>query len=134
MNEALIGALEHLRDDPSAALAAYEQLYKARLFALVSDGMTTLPEMMFLSYPTLDGVREVPVFTSEGDPLMSKLQQESGATPIAIDGSTLWRRLLDIVQTGECEIAIDADEDYGIRLNREMVLSMVSAFGSYRPE
>jgi hypothetical protein len=134
LNEALIGALEHLRDDPSAALALYEQLYEARLFALVSDGMTTVPDIMFITYPSLDGVRELPVFTSDRVPLLSKLQQESGATPIAIDGPILWRRLLDIVQTGECEIAVDANEDYGIRLNREMVLSMVSAFGSFRPE
>jgi hypothetical protein len=40
----------------------------------------------------------------------------------------LWKRLLDIVVTGQCEVAIDPMEAHGIRLTREMILSMVSKY------
>jgi hypothetical protein len=47
---------------------------------------------------------------------------------VSIPGDVLWKRLLDIVVTGQCEVAIDPMEAHGIRLTREMILSMVSKY------
>lgn len=97
----------------------YEKLYRGRFLALVADPALELTFMMFLTYPTPDGVRD---FTGGSSQLLAQLVTDASAATIELDGASLWRRMLDIAQTGECEVAIDPGEQHGIRLTREMIV------------
>ena len=85
--------------------------------------------MAFLTYPTADRIRELPVFTAPDRATLAQLAAESGAKTVEVDGISLWPRLLDIVKTGETEAAVDAGENYSIRLNLQMILTMVRVHG-----
>lgn len=123
----LLDTLRTLRSDPSRAVVLYEQLFRASFFVLVKSGSEAhLESHLFLTYPTIDDIRELPVFT------LRKFVLEDlavDAVLVQVDGPRLWFRMLDIVKTGECEVAIDPGQVHGIRLNREMILGMTSAYG-----
>jgi hypothetical protein len=129
VNEELVATLEALRGDPAAAVELYDQLLAARLLALVQDPHAPLASMLFLTYDTPDGVRELPLFTSPAATLLADLQEQSGAAAVEFEGPVLWRRLLDVIDTGHCEAAVDPGEARGVRINREAALGMVSSAG-----
>jgi type III secretion system (T3SS) SseB-like protein len=129
MNEELAKSLEALRRDPAVVVTLYRQLFDAILIALVADANVSLREIAFLTYPTGDGIAEVPVFTNHERPLLRQLEKENGATRLEISGSELWPKLLDFVQSGECEIAVDPGEHHSIAINRELLLGIVKTKG-----
>jgi hypothetical protein len=121
---ALLDTLKALPTDPSRAVDLYSQLYAASLIALVQAGSeANLGSALFLTYPTRDKIRELPLFTSR-EFVLANLPAD--AVSITVSGSALWPRLLDIVKTGECEAAVDPGQKHGIRLKREMILGMIS--------
>jgi hypothetical protein len=129
MNEELAQTLQALRSDPAVVVTLYGQLFDATLIVLVADASENLRDTAFLMYPTRDGIREIPIFTSHERWLLRQLEKESGATRLEVKGPDLWSRLVDLVQRGECEAAVDPGEDYGIAINRELLLGIVSTKG-----
>src|SRR5947208_2075606 len=130
MNDDLVANLQALRRDPAVVVNLYKQLFNARLVALVTDPTVPLKSLSFLTYPTPDGIRELPVFTSGERTILSRLEADGGARRVELDGTGFWLRMLDVVRTGECEVAVDAGEEYGIRITREILLGMVNQYGS----
>ncbi|TAL28573.1 MAG: hypothetical protein EPN97_14475 [Alphaproteobacteria bacterium] len=71
-------------------------------------------------------MRELPIFTDPKHHLVSQLSaQTADSMVIEAEGKSLWPRMLNIVVTGECEVAVDPGEEHGIRITREMILGMV---------
>ena len=115
-----------LRSDPARAAELYAQLYVATFLAVVRSGSEqALAQALFLTYPTQDKIRELPLFTRR-EFVLPNLPADS--VLISVSGPALWPRLLDIVKTGECEAAVNPGEKHGIRLKREMILGMVSKY------
>ena len=128
MTDDLVVTLKALSKDPSRAIDLYGQLYSASFFAIVKSGSEhSLSSSLFLTYPSVDEIRELPVFTLQ-EYVLADIPQET--TRIHVDGPHLWGRMLDIVETGKCEVAVDPGQVHGIRLNREMILGMVSKYGA----
>jgi hypothetical protein len=126
----LLETLKALRSDPTKAIELYEQLYHASFFAFVQGGSeSTIDAHLFLTYPSGGEVRELPLFTLRDFVLETFLND---ALLINIDGPQLWPRLLEIVETGKCEAAVDPGQSHGIRLNREMILGMTAQYGPPR--
>ena len=127
MTSELLDTLGALRKKPARAVELYEQLYRARFVAVVQRGSeAALESMLFLTYDTKDGVQELPIFTRD-EFVLDGLRDDS--VRVTLKGPALWPRLLDIVETGRCEIAVDPGQAHGIRMRREMVLGMVSKYG-----
>jgi hypothetical protein len=90
--------------------------------------------MAFLTYPAEDRVRELPAFTSANRTLLSQLQHNcDGVACLEVRGEDMWPRMLDIIQTGHCEVAVDPGEQHGVRITREMILGMVNTYGRKDP-
>lgn len=132
MNESLIHTLRELKADPTVAIRLYEELFSSAFYALVRVGTgSSLTSMVFLTYDTIDGVRELPVFTEE-EFILRDLSDE--AEHVLINGVELWSRLSDVVETGKCEVGVDAGQSHGIRLNKEMLLGMLAMYGAKNTE
>src|SRR5688572_10940439 len=101
----LLETLKALRSDPSRAIDLYSQLYHAAFFAFVKSGSeSTIDVHLFLTYPSSGDVRELPLFTLR-DFVLDGLHDD--ALLVSINGPQLWPRLLEIVETGKCEAAVD---------------------------
>jgi hypothetical protein len=125
MNEQLLDILIRLQTDKSVVVYLYEQLFRSDYFALVDPNTTNdLYSFKFLTYDSHDGLRELPVFTKEE----FILGLSNGAEIHAIPGNLLWVRLLDIVESGKLEVAIDPGQSHGIRINNQMILGMISMY------
>ena len=126
MQDQLVSTLQGLRNDPSRVVVLYEQLANAEFLALVRSGTEhDVASMQFLTYPSAGGVQELPLFTCQDFALPLDAPE---AISVTVPGNLLWPRLLDIIKTGICEAAVDPGQAHGIRLNREMVLGLVSAY------
>ncbi len=131
MNSELLKTLKGLRADPTLVVDLYPQLFNAQFWVLVQQPSGPLEEAMFLTYPTKDGIQELPIFTESNHKLLAQLVSLAGdAEVLPVEGNRLWPRLLDVVKTKVCEAAVDPGDVYGIRLTREMILGMVSKYGS----
>jgi hypothetical protein len=130
MNERLLVSLQALRRDPAVVFTLYRQLFDATLIVLVADAGVCLEEMAFLEYPTVTGIRELPVFTNHERPLLRRLETENKATRIEIEGPELWPKMLDFVHKGECEVAVDPGESHSIAVDRELLLGIVKTRGA----
>ena len=128
MNQQLVDKLKELLKDPTIALEIYEQLFNADLIALVFDPKATHDRLSFLTYETTDGLCGLPVFTSNQTVLLSSLEAESTAKRLTLNGHQLWPILLKQAEDINCQIEIDAGEDYGIRLSKEMLLGMIAMY------
>lgn len=134
MNEDLLGTLRRLRADPSLAVGLSRLLFEARFWILVEDPSEDIGAMAFLTYPTEGGVRELPAFTSASRTLLRQLRDScEGAASVEVRGEDLWPRMLDIIRTGDCEVAVDPGEEHGVRITREMILGMVNMYGRKDP-
>jgi hypothetical protein len=126
LQDVLVDTLQNIRADPSRVATLYEQLAQAQFLSLVRAGtQNDLALMQFLTYPTPDKVSELPLFTRKEFVLPLDVPE---AVPVVIPGNALWLRLLDIIKTGVCEVAVDPGQPHGIRLTREMVLGMVNDY------
>ncbi len=134
MNEELVQTLTQLRHDSSVAVDLYRQLFQGHYWALVQRADVPIQAMSFLTYATKDHIQELPVFTSQELPLLSRLESQGKSIRTYMTGPNLWSRMLDIVKTGQCEVAVDPGEKHGIRLTAEMVLGMISKYGSKTPD
>ena len=124
----LLDTLKALPTDPYRVVDLYPQLYAASFIAFVQAGSeANLGSALFLTYPTRDEIRELPLFTGR-EFVLPNLPAE--AVPITGPGSALWPRLLDIVKTGECEAAVGPGQKHGIRLKQEMILGMISKYAA----
>src|SRR5690348_6025389 len=128
MNDKLVASLQPLRRDPAVVVTLYRQLFEANLVALVADPAAEPRHMSFLTYPSADGIRELPVFTSDGRAVLQRLLGESDARTAAVNGRELWPRVLDMVETGVCEVEVDPGENHSLRISREILLGMVRSF------
>jgi len=127
MIDELLNTLRALKSDPGRAVELYEQLYRESFFALVLAGSVgNLQSYLFLNYPTVDGLQELPLFTKR-EFVLPGMPDE--ALLVQIKGPDLWRRLLDVVETRKLEAAVDPGQPHGIRLTREMILGMTAQYG-----
>lgn len=134
MNEQLLDTLRGFRTDLGLVVGLYRQLFEGRFWVLAQRPAERLETMLFLTYPTQDGIRELPVFTARDRSLLLQFTADlPDCVSIDVEGARLWPRLLEIVRTRECEAAVDPGEDYAIRVTREMILGMVSKFGTAPP-
>lgn len=127
MNHDLLTTMKAMRADHSAVVNLYRQLYEGSFVALVQRGSEgSLESMEFLTYESSGGVSELPLFTKKSYVL-------SGMPPdcveVQLPGADLWLRLLDVVESGRCEAAVDPGQEHGIRLRREMILGMLGKYG-----
>jgi hypothetical protein len=126
MNETTIDILKKLKNDPTYAIQLYEELYSAKFLTLVRpDSERNLETMEFLTYPTVDEVAELPIFTSH-DFVIDFPSMPT--TMVEVEGEKLWPRLLEVVKTGSLEVAVDPGQLHGIRLNNQMILGMISMY------
>jgi hypothetical protein len=122
-NSELLETLKTLSSDPSRVFALYSQLYEASLLVPVRAGSENdLGCADFLTYPTVDQLRELPIFTRR-EYLLENLPDD--AVLIRVNGDLLWRRLLEIVGLDNCQAAVDPGQKHGIRLRRDMILGMI---------
>ena len=64
------------------------------------------------------------------DVSQSRERFESGRPArVKVGGEEMWPRLLDVVRTGDCEVAVDPGEKHGVRITREMILGMANTYG-----
>ena len=130
MNGGLSETLRGLRKDPALAAILYEQLFAGRFWAMVANSDVPIESLFFLTYASSGGVSELPIFTKRASPVAERLA--AGPTNpmfIELSGESLWPRMLDIVRTGQVEVAVDPGEEHGIRLTREAILGMVRKYG-----
>lgn len=126
MKDSLIDILEGLRQDPTLVVELYKKLFDSSYFTLVRPGTeTSIEEMEFLTYDTQDDIRELPLFTNDLF-ILKGLTQE--ALTIQVSGQPFWARLLDIIETGVCEVAVNPGQKHGIRLTKEMILGMIANY------
>jgi hypothetical protein len=135
MNDDLLKTLHGLRQDRTLAIVLYEQLFKGRFWALIQKPVVSLEKMFFLNYPTPDDKRELPIFTADNRKLLLQLtSQFPDSVVVGTEGGNLWPRLLDVVSNvTNCDVAVDAGEQYGIRMTKEMILGMISIYGIQVP-
>jgi hypothetical protein len=118
--------LARLKENPGTAVDLYAALPRASYWVLLEPGSEAqLSSASFLSYPSKD-VGELPVFTSDKLPLFFRLKEQSGAAAAQIDGVSLFKRLLDVIESGKLELAINPGSPDGIRLTRAMLLSALA--------
>lgn len=128
MTTSLIDTLNGLRADPTLVIQLYSQLFEEAYYALVCPGTEKdLDKMEFLTYETQDKIIELPLFTSEQF-IIDTLTQD--AVVIQVRGQLFWKRLLDIIETGKCEVAINPLQTHSIRLTKEMILGMIANYGT----
>ena len=128
MTNSLLDTLNRLVTDKSVVVNLYKQLFEAEFIALVQKGTESdIHRMAFLTYYISDDFRELPIFT-ENKFVVSELDHES--VPVRLSKSSLWNRLLDIIETGKCEVAINPGQHHAIRINKEMILGMISMYGA----
>ena len=125
----LTKTLNELKTNPAVVVELYKLLFEAEYFAIVRKGTEELLNRTeFLTYETEDSVHELPLFTADTLIIQNLLNEETSVIHIA--GQPLWSRLLDLVETGKCEVAIDPEQGYSIRLTKEMILGMISSYGT----
>lgn len=127
MTNTLTEILDKLRSDSTWVIQLYEALYNSTFFVLVRPGSQQQIELMeFLIYPTEDGIRELPIFTSSG--FLLDFQNVETAI-VEAEGRVLWPRLLEIIEPQISEVAVNPGQNHGIRLNNSMILGMISMYG-----
>jgi hypothetical protein len=128
MNERIIQILKNIQTDKRYVIQL-EELYKAKFLTLIRAGSEKeLASMEFLTYPTEDNIAELPIFTAK-EFLLHFASIKS--IMVELEGEKLWRRLLEIVQSGTLEVAIDPGQNHGIRINKEMILGMISMYDNH---
>ena len=127
VNADLLRILKALPTDPVRVVDLYPQLYAGTFVVPVQVGSEAdLETAQFMIYPCTDGTLEVPVFTST-DYVFASLPTET--LHLSARGHALWPRLLDLLRSEECEVAVDPGQSHGIRLRKEMILGMIRAYG-----
>lgn len=136
MHSDLLDTLNTLPTDPARVVDLYRQLYAASLMVLVQAGSvseTDLKTALFLTYPSHDGVRELPVFTSR-DYLFENIHPD--AVFVTANGNALWPRLLGLMRDWQLKpeqanlaVAVDPGQAHGIRLGENMILGMIRGHG-----
>src|SRR5262249_311165 len=116
-----------LPTEPARVVDLYPQLYAGTFVVPVQEGSESdLGTAAFWIYPSTDGVRELPVFTGH-DSLLANVPPD---TPlIAVNGEALWPRLLELVRAEQFQVAVDPGQSHGIRVSKEVILGMLSAYG-----
>jgi hypothetical protein len=128
MTDRLLEILSGLPENPSLVIELYEEVFKSSFFTFVRKGTEERWNTIeFLTYDTKDHVRELPLFTQEQFVL---LDQPADSHLVEIGGQELWEKLLTIIETGRCEVAIDPIQTHGIRLTKEMIQGMLSKYGA----
>jgi hypothetical protein len=127
MNSDLVGTLKALSTDPARVVDLYRQLYAGSFVVPVQEGSERdLGTALFVTYPCPDGARELPVFTSL-DYVLKDMPIE--VVLVTVNGNALWPRLLELVRTAKCEVAVDPGQVHGIRLRETMILGMIRSHG-----
>jgi hypothetical protein len=116
--------LERLPWDSSVVVELYPALLDIGYWLLVHPDFPNLQTAYFLTYEAADGVKEIPAFTDGSTPLMARMNAETGWAVLYVDGRPLFERMLEIVETGKVELAINPGNPFGVRLNREILLSL----------
>jgi SseB protein N-terminal domain len=118
--------LKQFKTDPSVAVELYPALSKNSYFVLIRPGSATfVDDAEFLTYSAAGNVRELPIFTSQDVPFLNQLVQQSGAKVLTVSGLPLLKRVREVIVDNTTVLAIDPGTEYGIRLDRSMVLSAI---------
>jgi hypothetical protein len=127
MNADLVRTLKALPTEPARVVDLYPQLYAGTFVAPVQAGSEgDLGTAAFWIYPSTDGARELPIFTSRGS-LLENVPADT--VLVTVKGEALWPRLLELVRAEQCEVAVDPGQSHGIRMSKEVILGMISAYG-----
>jgi len=135
MDSDLLRTLKALPIDPARLGDLYHQLYAGSFLVPVQAGTETdLGTALFLIFPSTDGIRELPVFTSrdcvlENLPADAVLVGDCRYAHVGVKGDALWPRLLELVRAEECQVGVDPGQSHGIRLRENMILGMITAYG-----
>jgi hypothetical protein len=126
MSDTLLNILKALSKDPTLAIELYREIFESSFFSFVRNGTEeNWNTLEFLTYDTSDDIKELPLFTHKTFVFM---EHPFDAIIVEVFGESLWDKLLNIVETGKCEAAINPGQSFGIRLTREMILGMVSKY------
>src|SRR5436190_1258652 len=113
---------------PQLPLSFTRSSRKGSYFAFVYPGSaTSLESALFLTYPSGGNIRELTVFTYQEIPLFDQLKQQTGAEALAVEGLPLLKRMRDVLVDNSPVVAISPGSEYGIRLDRSMVLNAIVA-------
>ena len=127
MNADLLRTLKALPTDPARVVDLYPQLYAGTFVVPVQVGSEAdIETAQFMIYPCTDGTLEVPVFTST-DYVLESLPTE--ALHLTARGHALWPQLLELVRAESCVVAVDPGQSHQFRLDNEMILGMIRAYG-----
>ena len=126
MNELLITTLKELVTDKAVVVKLYERLFNGEFFTVVNPDTGLKIEMLeFLSYPTVDNATEIPIYTRE-EYIFGFDNYDISI--INIPANILWPRLLDVIDSSQCQIAVDPGQAHGIRVTKTMILGMISTY------
>lgn len=132
MTISLVEILDKLKSDPTQVIQLYGELYNSNFFVLARpETVHELTLMEFVTYPSADGVRELPIFTTN-----KFILDFPSVQPIAVEiaGNLLWPRLREITEIAECVVAVNPGQSHGIRLTSSMILGMISKYESKTTE
>ena len=117
--------LINARKDPTLWTEIYSAFSEENFWVLVDPSDLRLEFLKFLSYPSTDGVHEIPLFLSLEDPGLIRLIEQTSAEAMHIDSPNILKVAQDIVETGKIELAVIFGE-YGFRINRNILLSIAA--------
>lgn len=127
MQHSLIEILIELKTNPSVVVELYEKIFCSKFLAIVrKETEDNLNVTEFSSYETRDGIFEIPLFT-ENKFIFENFADD--AIVAEFGGLALWKRLLEILENKNIQIAINPGQSHGIRLTKEMILGMVNVYG-----
>lgn len=127
MQHSLIEILIELKTNPSIVIELYEKIFNSKFLAIVRKGTEeNLNVTEFSSYETQDGIFEIPLFT-ENKFIFENFSED--AIVAEFGGLELWKRLLEILENKNIQIAINPGQSHGIRLTKEMILGKVNVYG-----
>ena len=127
MSSRVEGLLSQLKTNPAVVVELYTALSKELYIVLVRSGSRKdLEAFEFLTYPS-QGCDELPIFTSDNYPLFNQLKSQSSADSVTVDGASLFKRLIkNVIDTDKIQVAINPGWEYGIRVSRSMLLSVIA--------
>lgn len=126
MNEKLIDTLLRLPSDPTVVVDLYAQLFEGHFWVL-ADSAEKIEAVQFLTYPTTDSARELPIFTHTDRRVLADLKRQVPAAHVQeVEGAQFWLRTLMLLEADSFFVAVDPGEEHGIRLTKEMILGMIS--------
>jgi hypothetical protein len=122
--------LAKLKLNPATVIELYPLLAKIEYRVLIAPTSgDSLDQMLFLTYPTADSIRELPAFTSDSFSLLISLRQEFKSKIVQVPGRVLFEHLIEkniVAYEGDTVLAVNPGSEYSIRLSREILKAVLA--------